>query len=124
MRDRLAQVHRRAPIAISPQGNLYIADRENGRVQWFDQSGRYLGEWDYGGQLHSLAFSRTGAFYAVLHPKDAAPDRESYVVQIDLATGKIVGKLETRSHELSVAPDGTLLPATRDSHLVLFKPRK
>ena len=111
-------------IAIGPQGNLYIADRENGRVQWFDQTGRYLGEWDYGGQLHSLAFSQTGAFYAVLHPRDAAPDRESYVVQIDLATGKILGKQETRSHELSVAPDGALLPATRDSHIALFQPRK
>jgi DNA-binding beta-propeller fold protein YncE len=120
----LGEFHLVHSIAIGPDQNLYIADRENGRVQWFDQSGRYLGEWDYGGQLHSLAFSQTGAFYAVLHPKDASPERESYVVQIDLATGKILGKQETRSHELSVAPDGTLLPATRDSHLVLFKPRK
>ena len=111
-------------IAVGPDGDLYVADRENGRVQWFDQSGKYLGEWDYGGQLHSLAFSQAGEFYAVLHPKDAAPDRESYVVKIDLATGKILGKQETRSHELSVAPDGTLLPATRDGHLVLFKPRQ
>jgi DNA-binding beta-propeller fold protein YncE len=111
-------------IAMGPQGYLYIADRENGRVQWFDPSGKYLGEWDCGGQLHSLAFSRSGEFYAVLHPKDAAPDRESYVVKIDLSTGTILGKYESRAHEISVAPDGTLLPATRGSQIVLLKPRK
>ena len=109
-------------IAIGPNGNLYVADRENGRLQWFSQSGKFLGEWKYGGQLYTVAFSHTGEFYAATHPKGVPLDNEFNVVKIDLANGRIIGKFEVRSHELAVAPDGTLLPATRGSQLVLLKP--
>src|SRR5262245_56393172 len=34
-------------IAMGPDNNLYVADRENGRLQKFDQSGKFLGEWKY-----------------------------------------------------------------------------
>ena len=111
-------------IAISPQGNLYVADRDNGRLQWFDQAGKFLGEWKYGGQFWAVGFSPLGEFYAATHSKDAPLDKEFYVVKVDLASGNIVGKFEVRSHELAIAPDGTLLPATRSSQLVLLKPRK
>jgi DNA-binding beta-propeller fold protein YncE len=35
-------------IAISPDGTLYVADRENGRLQWFDLEGQFLGEKHFG----------------------------------------------------------------------------
>jgi len=108
---------------IGTKGQLYVADRDNGRLQWFDQRGKFLGEWKYGGQFWAVAFSRTGEFYAATHPKGVALDSEFNVVKIDLASGKIIGKFEVRSHELAVAPDGTLLPGTRSSQLVLLKPR-
>ena len=111
-------------IAIGPRGNLYVADRENGRLQWFSPSGKFLGEWKYGGQFYTVAFGHTGEFYAATHPKGVALDNEFNVVKIDLANGRIIGKFEVRSHELAVAPDGTLLPATRGSQLVLLKPRR
>ena len=111
-------------IAIGPNGNLYVADRENGRVQWFNQSGKYLGEWDYGGQLHSLAFSKNGDLYIVLHPKEAPPEKDSYVVKIDPSDGEPLGKYPVRSHELSITADGALLPATRSSQLLILAPRK
>ena len=44
-------------IAVSPEGDVYVADRENGRVQWFTSEGEYLGEWQYGGRVLSVAFS-------------------------------------------------------------------
>ena len=111
-------------IAIGPDENLYVADRENGRVQWFNQQGKFLGEWKYGGQFYTVAFSQTGEFYAATHPKGVSLDNEFNVVKIDLTSGKILGKFEVRSHELAIGSDGTLLPATRGSQLVLLKPRK
>jgi DNA-binding beta-propeller fold protein YncE len=110
-------------IAVGPQGNLYVADRENGRVQWFDQNGKFLGEWKFGGQVYTVAFSQTGEFYAATHPKGVSLDEDFNVVKIDLASGKILGKFGVRSHELAVGPDGTLLPATRSSQLVLLRLR-
>src|SRR5262249_15970480 len=109
-------------IAIGPNGDLYIADRENGRLQWFSHAGKFLGEWKYGGQFYTVAFRHNGEFYAAVQPKDVPLDNEFSVVRIDLASGKIIGKFEVRSHELAVAPDGTLLPASRGSQLVLLKP--
>ncbi|MHB8903246.1 MAG: peptidyl-alpha-hydroxyglycine alpha-amidating lyase family protein [Thermoguttaceae bacterium] len=32
-------------IVVDRQGALYVADRNSGRIQLFEQSGRYLGEW-------------------------------------------------------------------------------
>jgi hypothetical protein len=54
----------------------------------------FLGEWKYGGQFYAVAFSRTGEFYAATHPKGVSLDEEFNVVKIDLASGKILGKLE------------------------------
>ncbi len=53
---------------------------------------------------------------------DAPPDKESYVVKIDPSNGVPLAKYPVRSHELSIAPDGTLLPATRSSQLLLLEP--
>ena len=41
-------------IAIDPQGILYVADRENGRIQRFTSEGRYLGKWRDLGKTFSL----------------------------------------------------------------------
>jgi len=111
-------------IAVSPQGNVYVADRENGRLQWFDPQGKYLGEFKFGGQLYTVAFSKAGELFVATHPKGVPLDNEFSVVKLDPITGRMLGRFEVRSHELAVAPDGTLLPATRGSQLLLFKPRK
>ena len=107
-------------IVIGPHGNLYIADRENGRVQWFDTRGKFLGQWKFGGQLYNVAFTRGGDMYVSTHPKGISLDTEFNVVKIDPDNGRMLGRFEVRSHELAVGSDGTLLPATRSGQLLLF----
>ena len=46
-------------IQIDAAGVVYVADRENGRVQRFDQTGKYLGEWKYG---RTFGLEADGAF--------------------------------------------------------------
>ena len=111
-------------IAISPQGTLYVADRENGRVQWFDLDGHFLGEWSFGGQLFSVAFTLAGEMYVSTHPKDVSLEDEFDVVKVEPTTGRMLGRVHVRSHELSIGPDATLFPATRSGQLLLFRPRK
>ena len=111
-------------IAISRKGILYVADRENGRVQRFDKRGKFLGEWTYGGQLYAVAFGPNEEFYATIHAKGVAFDKEFYVMRLDLASGRILGKFMASAHELAVAPNGTLLPSALNDQLILLKPRK
>lgn len=111
-------------IAISPQGNVYVADRGNGRLQWFDPQGKFLGELKYGGELYNVTFNQAGDLYVSTHVKGVPLDTEFNMVKIDPVSGKMLGRFEVRSHQLSAAPDGTLLPGTRSGDLLLFRPRK
>jgi DNA-binding beta-propeller fold protein YncE len=110
-------------IAVSPQGHVYVADRENGRLQWFDPQGQFLGQWTYGGQLFAVAFSPAGALYVSTHPKGVSWDTAFTVLNIDPASGKMLGRLDVRAHALTIAPDGALLPATLSSQLLVFRRR-
>lgn len=110
-------------IVVGPDGHLYAADRENGRLQWFTLDGKFLGQWKFGGRLYSVAFGPRGELYVGIYPKDGSLENEFFVVKLDAVNGKMLGRVHVRSHELSVSPDGTLLPATRSSHLWLFRPK-
>lgn len=111
-------------VAFGPDGNLYVADRENGRIQWFDIAGKFLGQRKYGGQFYNVTFDAGGQLWASVHPKGVSLDDEFNVVKIDNATGKFLGRIEGRSHELGVGLDGSIYPASRSGQLLVFRPKK
>jgi tripartite motif-containing protein 71 len=39
------QFYRPVGIAVAPNGNVYVADFNNHRIQYFTATGSYLGEW-------------------------------------------------------------------------------
>ncbi len=110
-------------IAFGPDGNIYIADRENGRLQWFDMHGRFLGMRTYGGQFYNVVFDRHGELWASVHPKGVSLDEEFNVVHIDLTTGRMLGRVPGRSHQLAIGDDGTILPASRSGSLIIYRPK-
>jgi streptogramin lyase len=110
-------------IAIGPDRNIYVADREGGRLQWFDLQGKFLGEQKFGGQFYNVTFDSRGQLWASVHPKDVPLDNEFYVVRLDNATKRILGKVAVRSHELGIGADGLIIPATRSALLVVYRPR-
>jgi streptogramin lyase len=109
-------------VAIGPDGIVFVADRDNGRLQRFDQSGQFLGLWEYAGQLFSVAFSPAGELY-VSTSLGGEPE-EAYLIKLDPSTGEMLGKVEGFGHELAFTPDGSLLPATVTDQVLLFRPRQ
>lgn len=100
-------------IATADDGTVYVADRENGRAQWFDPDGRYLGEKHFGGQQFGIAVGADGMVYASAHDRATGKDRvPNNIYKFDPATGDIVGRVEVTAHQLSIGPDGSLYPGT------------
>ena len=121
-------------ISADEDGTIYIADRENGRAQWFDPDGGYLGEKHFGGQLFSVAVAPDGMVYAGTHDRGTVGDRgASNIYKFDPATGNVIGRLEVFAHQLTVGRDGAIYPGTAHlkigddpnaTSIVVFRPLK
>ena len=101
-------------IAIDDQGVIYVADRNNARLQRFDLSGKYLGEWDDLGKVTAVAF-RDGALWIGTQFRNEPNEADGWHMKIDRKTGKILGyTVSGRSHHvLNIAKNGDLLAGAR-----------
>ena len=111
-------------IAAAPNSDLYIADRENGRIQWLTSDGVYRGKWDIGGRLFSVVLGRENDLYFTVRPKQASLDTEGWLVRMDLKSGRLLGYIEAPTHLLSMAPDGALLVGSSDGTVQRYRPRR
>ncbi len=78
-------------IATDEEGRVYVADRENARVQVFDADGRFLAQWKS---------KELGRPWSITH----GPDQHLYVVD-----GGDQDPERPRGHLLRVARDGTIV---------------
>lgn len=109
-------------LVLGPDGNLYIADRENGRIQIFSVEGEYLDQWVYGGRVLDIAFTSTGDLYLSVEPKDAEPMQEAMFLQLSPVDGSIIGRINDFGHQIAIGPDGILMPATMGEPIRFYKP--
>lgn len=96
-------------IQITAQGIIYVADRENGRIETFNLQGNFLGEIASLGRVYSFKLTH-GALWASMGPFDQPPGSPCWVVKLDPQSGKILGHLnvpeERGGHSLEVMPSG------------------
>ena len=89
-------------LAMDSQGRLLVADRENGRIQIFDQDGNYLDQWKgLGGKPYGLVMGKDDTLYI----GDA--DGGTITVAKD---GKVLDVIHDlgRPHQLAIDPAGAI----------------
>ncbi|MBW4028063.1 MAG: 6-bladed beta-propeller [Acidobacteria bacterium] len=96
-------------IQITADGIIYVADRENGRIEKFDLRGHFLGEIAHLGRVYSFKLT-DGALWATMGPFDQQPGSSCWVVKLDPQSGTILGHVdvpqERGGHALEVTPSG------------------
>lgn len=108
-------------IAIHPDGTLFVADRENGRIQHFTREGKYLGEINGMGKTFSLAI-RDGALWIGTQPRNEPNGAPGWVVKLDPATGKILGLVNSPGHHsVDVTAAGEVFTGVRPDQLLWFR---
>lgn len=96
-------------IQIDGAGVVYVADRENGRVQRFDQAGTFLGEWPGYGKTFGL--KADGAFmWLSTQPRQQPNLSPGWLMKVDVKTGAIAGWVPSAgNHGMDVMANGELL---------------
>ena len=95
-------------IQIDGNGVVYVADRENGRVQRFDQTGKFLGEWRYG---RTFGLEADGNFvWLATQPVKQPNLSPGWLLKVDAKTGRIAGWVPSAgNHGMDVMTSGELL---------------
>jgi streptogramin lyase len=78
-------------IVVDEDDVLYVADRENGRIEKFDLEGKFLGEIETFGRTYSLKLGADGTLWAGIAPLDAPTGAPGWLVKLDRRSGKILG---------------------------------
>ena len=110
-------------IQIDEEGTVYVADRENGRIEKFDLDGKYLGEISHLGRIYSLKLVGN-VLWAGMQPFNQPTGSAGWVVKFDRRTGKIMGHLDVPEerglHSVEQMPSGEPL-TTMGNQVLWFK---
>jgi hypothetical protein len=97
-------------IQIDDTGVIYVADRENGRIQRFDRGGKYLGEWSTYGKTFGLKLVHNVMWLSSIpRGPNSVP---GWLIKVDRANGKLLGYVAAEGlHGMDVMVNGDLLQA-------------
>ena len=97
-------------IQIDERGIIYVADRENGRIQRFDRGGKFLGEWTQYGKTFGLVLAGDALWLSTIpRGPNSAP---GWLIKISRDSGALGGFVDSQgNHGAAVMPNGDLLLA-------------
>jgi DNA-binding beta-propeller fold protein YncE len=114
-------------IATDAEGLVYVADRENHRVQIFDARGQYLGQWNNLHRPCGLFASRAngGRFYVGELPTDLAVNKEvaNLGARVSVLStkgdllGRVGGRFEGEKPGEFIAPHGVVTDSRGDLYV-------
>ena len=99
-------------VAVDSKGMVYVSDRENNRIQIFDPNGKFLRQWTHLGATQNLFITPKDEMWIITHRDNI--ENITYdtlagrIMHIDLATGKVLGAMESPGHWLNVSSTGEI----------------
>lgn len=112
-------------IQVSQSGTIFVADRENGRIEKFGMQGKFLGEIDGLGRCYSIRLMG-GALWASVSPMGEDPGAPGSLVKLDPKSGRILGHLDVpeqrEGHAIDISGSGEPV-VTTGSDLLWFRHR-
>ena len=85
------QFHLPHSIVVDENNILYVAYRENGRIEEFGLDGKVLSEIPNLGRMYSLKLGANGTLWAGMQPLNEPAGSPGWVVKLDRKSGKILG---------------------------------
>jgi DNA-binding beta-propeller fold protein YncE len=96
-------------IQVAADGTVYVADRENGRIEKFARDGKFLGEFSGLGRVYSLKISGD-ALWVSAQPLEQPPGSAGWVIELDRNSGTIRGHIDVPEtlalHSIEFTPAG------------------
>ncbi len=109
-------------LVVDDRDRVYVADRENGRIQKFDSSGTHLATWDGLGRVYSLQIS-DGVLWAVTQRLDHPYTAAGWLVQLDPESGEILGVISTSgTHSVTVRNQCEVTMGVDPNRMILYRP--
>ena len=100
-------------LAMDSQGRLFVADRENLRIQIFDQKGNLIDAWSQFGRVSGIAISSNDTLY-VAAQNDAYPEFETAIYVVNAMDGSIKGLIsDTYTESVAADHDGAVYTGIR-----------
>ena len=99
-------------VAVDSKGAVYVSDRENNRIQIFDANGKFLRQWTHLGATQNIFITPKDEMWIITHRDNI--ENLTYdtlagrIMHIDLASGKILGAMESPGHWLNVSSAGEI----------------
>ncbi len=107
-------------VAVDGDGHIYVGEYSDGRVQVFDQAGKFLTAWKLESpkSLLNLVADRKGTVYAIV---------PAHIFRYEGLTGKPLGEMDTINTDVeefyqdaAVAPNGDIYAIGGTSHIVIL----
>ena len=92
-------------LAMDSEGRLFVSDRENLRIQIFDQDGNFIEAWTQFGRVSGISISSDDTLYLAAQ-NDAYPDFETAIYVVSAKDGSIKSVISDVYTE-SVAADSS-----------------
>lgn len=91
-------------------GVIYVADRQNGRIQRFHLDGKFIGEWTHLGKTFSITIGNRGDLWIGTHARNVSNEAPGWLVNVERSTGKVLGYVNSPGlHSVAVHRSGGVL---------------